>query len=115
MLDPKPGQHIPAITTAPAYRDPQQQTMREYRCARCQALVALLVLAEDHMYDALRQAFRPTRERQVPTWVVGLPAADGTAEVVQLWPARSSVEQLTVAAFNARIEPLRQRHCDLTA
>jgi hypothetical protein len=55
-----------------------------------------------------------TRERQVPTWVVGLPAADGRAEVVQLWPARTAAEQLTVAAFNARIEPLRQRHCDLT-
>jgi hypothetical protein len=40
MLVPKPGQPIPAITTAPAYRDPQQQTMREYRCARCQTLVA---------------------------------------------------------------------------
>jgi hypothetical protein len=47
----------------------------------------------------------------VPTWVVGLPAADGTAEVVQLWPARTAAEQLTVAAFNAQIEPLRQRHC----
>lgn len=111
MLVPTPGQHIPVITTAPAYRDPQQQKMREYRCARCQALVALLVLADGHIQDALRQAFRPTRERKVPTWVVGLPAADGTAEVVQLWPVRTAAQQLAVEEFNARVEPLRQRHC----
>lgn len=55
LMPPVPAQgHIPVVTTARAYLDPERLRTRDYHCTRCAAGVAQVVLADGVLEDAIR-------------------------------------------------------------
>ena len=108
--------HIPTLTNAPAYLDPERLRTRDYHCTRCDAVVAQLVLADSVMEDAIRLLLCERPLPAVPTWVVELAADEGEGEarmcpVVQILPERTAAVVTTAPAFEKQIRRLRLAHC----
>ena len=91
------------------------------QCERCDAIVALLIFADDDadqggLEDCARLMYRKVVELDVPTWVIGPPidgnpSPESPADILKIWPEREAIRQLRPDEFNPIIEALITTHC----
>ena len=109
----------------PPARPPEPQHMvasKHIQCERCDAIVALLIFADNAtdqggLEDYARLMHAQVRAFNVPTWVIGPPTGaeplpdERPADILKIWPEREPVQRLSPEEFNPLLDPLIQGHC----
>lgn len=108
----------------PPARLPEPQHIvasKHIQCERCDAIVALLIFADNAtdqggLEDYARLMHAQVRAFNVPTWVIGPPTGteplpERPADILKLWPEREPVQRLSPEEFNPLLDPLIQGHC----
>jgi len=102
--------------------EPQQVVESEHiQCERCDAMVALLIFADQAtdpggLEDYARLMHAQVKAFNVPTWVIGPPSGteplpERPADILKIWPQREPIQRLRPAEFNPMLDPLIQGHC----
>ena len=108
----------------PPARPPEPQQVVESKhiqCERCNAIVALLIFADQvtdigRLEDYARLMHAQVKSFDVPTWVIGPPTGteplpERPADILKIWPQREPIQRLRPAEFNPILDPLIEGHC----
>jgi hypothetical protein len=85
------------------------------QCDTCDGFIALIIYADElrgTLEDHARLMYEHIEEVNLPTYVIGpQQPPDGRAEVLVVHPERQPVQQLTEAAFEELLAPVRRSCC----
>jgi hypothetical protein len=85
------------------------------QCDTCDGFIALIIYADElrgTLEDHARLMYEHIEEVDLPTYVIGpQQPPDGRAEVLVVRPERQPVQQLTEAAFEELLAPVRRSCC----
>ncbi len=91
------------------------------QCEKCDAIVALLIFADDDadrggLEDCARLMYSNVVTLNVPTWVIGPPiesepSPESPADILKIWQEREAIRQLRPDEFNPIIKALATAHC----